>query len=130
MTKNYQQAVQDAAFAALNVAACTSIGPVKQHLLEQAQPPYFLIGDISLSPIGGKDSDFFMARLAIWTYSRQPNRTQLYSMMAAVRSLLGHQNITAAGYILSELIETKTEDSLLGDGQTYFGMQEFELSVQ
>lgn len=127
---NYSQGAQDAIYSALNVPLCTDIATVQQHLLEKAQPPYFLIGDISLKPEGGKDGGLYLATAQIWVYSRQPNRTQLYAMQAAVRTLLNYQNISEAGFLFTQPEEVKVEDSLLTDGQTYFGLQEFEFFVQ
>lgn len=124
------QAIQDAIHAALDVAALTDVAPVVQHILEDSEPPLFVIGDISTEPIGGKDGGLDKATFDIWTYSRQPNRTQLYAMQALVRARLDGQPITAAGYILSNPVELLSESDMLEDGETYVGTQRYELIAQ
>jgi hypothetical protein len=124
------KAAQDAFFAALNVPAVTSIGPVYQHLPDELQPPFVQIADITAESIGPKGGTMERLTVDVFTYRREPAREALYDLMAAVRGVLHDQSLTAAGAILSPPEQVTTDDTLLDDGQTYWGLQRFTLIAQ
>lgn len=125
---NVPQVVQTAFFNKLNVSAITTLAPLVQHILEDTEPPLFVIGDISTEPMGGKDGGLDRVTIEIWTYSRKPNRTELYTMQNAVRTLLDGISLSTSG--LSDPIEVANESEMLDDGQTYVGTQRYELFAQ
>ena len=127
---NIPQAVQDAVYNKLNDVSITGIAPLVQHILEDTQPPLFVIGDISTEAFGGKDGGLDKVTFEVWTYSRKPNRTQLYTMQEAVRNRLDGQPVTVTGYLLSDPVEVISESEMLEDGETYVGTQRYETFAQ
>jgi len=123
-------ATQNAFYAALNVAAVTSLASLYQHVPENVQPPLVMVGDISLIPLGGKDGGLDQVTVEIVTLVRAPKRAALFALQAAIRNRLDLQPITAFGALLSSPVQTGSDASLLEDGETYMGTQTFETIVQ
>ena len=125
-----QTAVQDAFFAALNVASVTSLAPVTQHVPEDTQPPIVIIGQIGLEPVGIKAGGFDHATVEIVTEARGPKRALLFAIQSAVRAALEGKPIAAVGVILSPPAFAGSDTDQLEDGVTYIGTQRFETFVQ
>jgi len=124
-------AAQDAIYDLLNATpTVTDVGPVWQHAPEELEPPYTIIGDMSASPIGGKDGGLDRIEFEILTVRREPGREFLTPMMAAVRDTLEGAELTSADAVLSPPVFESDEDDLLDDGQTYIGVQRFSLIAQ
>lgn len=125
-----KKAAQDAFFNKLNVAGVTALAPVVQHLLENSQPPFVIIGEINGEPIGGKDGGLDRLTIDIITMIRTPKRAKLFELQAAVRDQLDGQVVSGAGVLLSNPVELASEDDILEDGETYMGTQRYETIVQ
>lgn len=123
-------AVQKAVYDKLNVAAVTNIAPVYQHVPDDAQPPFVIIGEIIAEPAGGKGGGLDQVTIEIVSLRREPRRAALYELMAAVRDQLEGEQITAAGAVLSPPVFEVSDDDLLDDGVTYAGTQRFSLYAQ
>lgn len=131
-------AVQDAAFAALNVPLVTGLGAeVWSHSpeIDEGDDPLasgsiVLVHDISLTPEGGKDGGLDRATLTIVTLVRKPARSALSALQATVRKLLETSPVVTDGALLSQPVLVAAESGLMEDGATYMGTQRFELLVQ
>jgi hypothetical protein len=123
-------ATQTAFYTALNVSTLTELSPVTQHVIENTEPPLTIIGGVSFEPIGGKDGGLDRATVEIITLYRGTQRTELFAIQSAVRTLLDGQTITAAGAEFSRPVYVSSEVEELEDGVTYLGTQRFEVIVQ
>jgi hypothetical protein len=124
------QATQDGVFAALNVPAVTALAPVFQHVPENTQPPFIVVGDIDAEPFGSKDGDLEQQTIEIEYVARGKGRRELLAMMNAGREALEGQPISANGADLSR--PRWLNSSALGaeDGVTYAGVQQYEVIAQ
>jgi hypothetical protein len=124
--------LQDAVFDALSAAAeVTGAGPVFAGYVPENQAlPYYVIGEITLEPMGGKDGGLDRATVAIVSFSREPSRRPLYAMQDAVREVLDGARLTGTGILVGEMQQDSSEDELLDDGITHQGVQRFSTIVQ
>jgi hypothetical protein len=126
---DFATATQDAVFAALNVSAVTDLAPVLQHVPEGTEPPLVIVGDIALTPAGGKDGNFDRAEFDIITLYRGPKRAALFTIQAAVRDQLDGAALSGTA-LFSRPRQIANDDEIAEDGITYVGTQKFELFVQ
>ena len=126
---------QDAVFTALAPIA-TSAGitglQVFQHVPENTQPPYIMIGQISSeneTNIPGEQLELITVEVIhVWRGNR---RRELLAMMAAARAALNNQPIGAAGAVFSlpDFLKAETGEAI-ADGVTYVGIQTFQFHAQ
>jgi hypothetical protein len=126
---NFTIATQDALFAALNVTAMTDLAPVMQHVPEGTEPPLVIVGDISFTPVGGKDGNFDRAEVDIVTMYRGPKRAGLFALQEVVQTLLDGVALTGDA-LFSNPRQIANQEEIMEDGITYVGTQRFELFVQ
>lgn len=123
-------AAQQAIFDRLSHASITATAPIHQHVPDNAQPPFHVVGDMTAEPVGSKDSGFDQITFDIITLIRKPSRKALFAEMAKVRDRLEGATLTATGVLLSAPVFETADDDLLDDGQTYAGTQRFSLYAQ
>ena len=123
-------ATQDAVFAALSAGGTSALAPVYQHVPENTQPPAVIVGDIEVEAIGGKDGGLDRNVVTIVSFYRGPARKGLYAIMAANRAALDDQPLASAAAILSRPVFLNATDDLGEDGETYQGVQQFEIIAQ
>ncbi len=127
---DYATAIQEAVFAALNVAGMTSLAAVWEHVPQGVEPPLVIIGDISLEPIGGKDGGLDRATVGIATVVKATDRSVLSAMQAKVRELLDGKDITATGVLFSPIQQLSADGEVDPEQGLYIGTQLFETYVQ
>lgn len=124
------QATADAVFAALNVPAVTTFGPVFTSVPAGAQPPFIEIGAIDAEEIGGKGDSLEQIAFEIEFQHRGPSRRPLLAAMHAVRTTLVAASLEADGAELETPHWLASATDREDDGVTYHGIHRFELIAQ
>lgn len=133
---------QDALFAALAPLAGAPDRPddlsadlaglgVYQHLPENTQPPYILIGTIEADDFASRDEQASTMRAEVITVWRGNRRRELLWMMWQVRRRLNYQAIAADGAAFTRpQIEKEIASEAIADGVTYTGLSTFTFTAQ
>lgn len=133
---------QDALFAALASLAGAPDRPgdlsddlaglgVYQHLPENTQPPYIMIGTIDAEDHASRDEQASTIKAEVITVWRGNRRRELLWMMAQVRRRLNYQSIAADGAVFTRpQIEREIASEAIADGVTYTGMSTFTFIAQ
>lgn len=131
---DFQAAVQQAVFAALNgSAAVTALADVWQNAPEDADlvgKGLVIVGLVAIDAPLDKDLGFEKATVPVFTYMRRPDATELYALNSAVRNALENQPVSAAGAEVSAPAFLGADPDLMEDGETYFDKLLFEMFVQ
>ena len=127
---DFKYALQVALGEALEAAEAITI-EVFQHVPEKQEPPFHVIDKMTVTPIGGKDGGLDRIEVDVITEIRAPGREYLSPHMNAVRDTIDDQPLPVqAGVEFSIPRLIAEEDELLEDGQTYVGLQRFEVIAQ
>lgn len=129
---------QDALFAALAPIAQRDDLPAElaglgiyQHLPEDTQPPYIMIGTLDAEDHASRDEQASTITAEIITAWRGNRRRELLWLMAAVRRSLNFQPISASGAIFTPpQIMRETASEAIADGVTYVGLSTFTFIAQ
>lgn len=108
----------------------TSRSTVWQHVPEEADLPLTVIEKITATPAGGKGGGLDLIEFEIATLMIAPGREYLTPLMGAIRRTLDGRHLPAQGVLLGEVTFVSSDDGVLDDGQTYFGVQRFQLFAQ
>lgn len=128
-------AAQDALFAALSPIAALGGMPdglgVYQHVPENTEPPWIVIGQISSEDASDKGEAIEIVTAEIAFAYRGSARAPLLAMMKAARDALQNQVIGADGAAFERPRWLRSEASpAIADGVTYVGLQIFEFYAQ
>lgn len=129
---------QDALFAALApIAQADDLPPelaglgVYQHLPEDTQPPYIMVGTLDAEDHASRDEQASTITAEIVTAWRGNRRRELLWLMAAVRRSLNSQPIAADGAAFTRpQIMRETASEAIADGVTYVGLSTFTFIAQ
>jgi hypothetical protein len=119
-----EDAIEAAAYAALNVPALTNLSPLFQHVPEDTPPPVTIIGDISSEPIGGKGDTDERASLTIVSVIQGEARKPLMAIQKQIKLLLDGKSLTRPGWVL-HFAFAGTDGVLDEDGTSYIGNTRF-----
>lgn len=128
MATDLLSATQDAVFAAL--AAGNLDWPVFQHVPQDQQPDFIVVGAIDAEEIGGKHDSLERHVVDVVYIFRGKARRGLFAMMHAGREAIEGADMIADGAELSDARWLQSADDLLDDGVTYQGLQQFEITAQ
>jgi len=117
-----EDAVELAAFNALNVSSVTSLATVYQHVPEDTDPPVIIIGDMSSDgDFGGKDNSDEQIKLTITAVVRTEERRPLREIKAAVKAVLHRLQVVQSGWTLQFVFSSSDSYLATDDGVTYVG---------
>lgn len=122
--------VQDAVFAALSAGMPASLATVRQHVPDDFNGSLVVIGRLDASEDMAKGCQAEIHTVEIATFFHGPARRGVLEIMAKVRELLDQQEMPASGAYISECRWLNSTADLDDDGETYIGLQNFEISVE
>lgn len=121
-----RQALLEALFTALN----GNVGaPVYSSVPDNTAPPVVIIDQLSAENIGGKGSPLDQYSVEIVTVVKAKSREPLNTVMAAIRTALEDQTITATGYSFSRPAFLTADESMIDDG-VMIGRSRFQVIAQ
>ncbi len=129
------QGAQDALFAALKPVELmpdlpTGLG-VYQHLPEQTQPPFIVIGMMTSENESVPCEQLEQITAEVHGVYRGEDRAPLLAMLHAVRAVLEYQTITAPGITFESVNFVRTDvGEALADGVTYVGLSTYKFYAQ
>ena len=122
---------QDAVIAALKAGVPTQLGSVHQHVKQDTQPPFVMVGSIDASNEGSKGSQSENITVELHFVTRGPSRAPLLALMHAARACIEDADLIAAG------VQFETPNYVGGaasnagpDGVTYAGVSTFEFIAE
>ena len=124
-------AIIEAVYNALNVAAVTNLAPVFHHVVDDTQPPFVRIADVSLSDEGDKEGGLFRASISIEAYYRGTKGSVAAALADAVAAALRNSTLSSAGMVPVRAHQVQTAGPSQGeDGVTYLATIVAEALVQ
>lgn len=123
--------VQDAIVSAIrNQLPPDQRGMVRHSLDQDFQPPFHLIGDITLEEAGGKEEQLDEGEVDIHTVYRGSDRSELLALMYQLR-LATHNALIEAGSARYRIMWRGAIASAAGrDGITYAGITQVDIIAE
>lgn len=124
-------ATQDAVFGALKNAIDPGIAAVFQHIPQDTQPPWVMVGAIDSENAGGKFEQEEKLTIEVQSVFRGAGRAPLLAIMHAVRVALDDQQLAGDSVTFSTVswLSASVSD-VAGDGVTYAGVSNFEVYAE
>ena len=122
---------QDAVFARLKAGVPPNIASVLQHVKQDTQPPYIVIGAIDSDNGATKGGQGEQISVDIHFVHRGPGRAPLFVMMHAARQALDGQPLEAEGVAFETPNFLGSSATTAGqDGVTYAGLSQYEFFAE
>lgn len=122
---------QDALFAALQGATFAAGVRVFQHVPQDTEPPYVVIGRLTTNNQEQTGDQFEEITAEIIFVYRGNQRRVLLAMMATARAAIDNQQIAAAGAAFTRpRLDTGDAGEAIADGVTYVGMQTYRFYAE
>lgn len=123
-------ATQDAVIAGLQACVPAELATVHQHVLENAQPPLVIVGDIDSENEAGKGEQLEKLRVQVQSLYQGKDRRQLFAIMHAVRRL-ELQTLVIEGVAFSIRFDGAATTTGAGpNGVLYAGITSFEIYAE
>jgi hypothetical protein len=118
-----EDAVEAAAFAALNVSAITTLLPVFQHVPENTNPPVLIVGsmDSDTNDIATKDGDDEHINITITAVVTAEERRPLRAIKRKVKELLNGHVVNGTDWTICFTYSGADSVLLADNGQDYVG---------
>jgi len=117
-----QNATEAAIFTALSEGGLS--WPVHQHVPEDTPPPVNIIGDMSGTPLGDKESGDEQIEVEITTVYQGEARKPVLDEQAKIIAALDEQHLAVTGWTIRPVKESASA-FLMPDGETYLGTTRF-----
>lgn len=122
---------QDAVFARLKEGVPAAIATVHQHVKQDTQPPYIVIGAIDSDNGAAKGGQTEQISVDIHFVHRGTSRAPLFTMMHAARRALEGQPLVAEGVEFETPNWLGSSGTTAGpDGVTYAGLSQYEFFAE
>lgn len=122
---------QDAVIACLKAGVPPQLGSVHQHVKQDTQPPFVMVGSIDVSNEGSKGSQSELVSVELHFVTRGSTRAPLLALMNAARIALDGQELEADGVQFETPNFMGSTVSNAGpDGVTYAGISTFEFIAE
>lgn len=118
-------ACQEAVYVAL--AAGVTNASVHDHLVQDTEPPFVKIGEITTTNEGTKGSQAETLEVEVHTIYRGADRGALLAIMHQEREALDEQILSAGGATFRSKFVSAAVSDAGSDGVTYAGLSVFEL---
>lgn len=121
-------AVHQAFFASLQAAVTRAT--VYTIVPDKTLPPVVVIAESSAEQVGGKNSDAERHDVAVRSILAGTSKRELHLLMEQVKGALHNRQLTLAGFWLSRVVMTSSDDSRDVDEGAVIGTQNFTVFVQ
>ena len=122
---------QDAVVARLKAGVSPALGSVHQHVKQDTQPPFVMVGSIDAANEGSKGSQAENITVELHFVTRGPSRAPLMALMHAARACLEGAALEADGVVFETPNYLGATVSNAGaDGVTYAGISTFEFIAE
>lgn len=123
-------ASQDVVVALLKASPAAELGSAWHSPKQDMQPPFYLVGDMTSEPIGGKDDQVEKITLELQSIYRGRDRGQLLAMLHAGRAALDRVTTTVDGVRFEISWAGGGASTAAADGQTFAGINTFEIYAE
>lgn len=122
---------QDAVIAKLKAGVPKELGSVHQHVKQDTQPPFVMVGSIDASNEGSKGAQSESMQVELHFVTRGPSRAPLLALMGAARAALEGEQLEVEGVSFETPNWLGSTVSNAGpDGVTYAGVSTFEFIAE
>ena len=122
---------QDAVIAKLKAGVPPALGSVHQHVKQDTQPPFVMVGSIDAANEGSKGAQAENITVELHFVTRGPTRAPLMALMHAARACLEGTALEADGVLFETPNYLGATVSNAGtDGVTYAGISTFEFIAE
>lgn len=122
---------QDAVIAKLKAGVPAELGSVHQHVKQDTQPPFVMVGSIDASNEGSKGAQAEGMTVELHFVTRGPSRAPLLALMGAARAALEGEQLNIEGVSFETPNWLGSTVSNAGpDGVTYAGISTFEFIAE